>query len=141
VSNVRKAKAVGLGAAVVLALAPGCGHPREQALVDQFFSASRLRDKTAAQTVSTVFFDPKDQGLVRDFTIDSVGAEEQDESGGVTTKSVRLSASVESPEGLTSKKTIFVTMQRRPGAAWMITGVMVAVPAPPPSRDPSAPPR
>jgi len=140
VSNAGKAKAVRLGAAAVLALSvAACGHPREQALVDQFFTASRLRDKTAAQTVSTVFFDPKDQGLVRDFTIDSVGAEE--ESGGVATKSVRLSASVESPEGLTSKKTIYVTMQRRQGAAWLITGVMVAVPAPPPSRDPSAPPR
>ena len=139
-SNAGKAKAVRLGAAAVLALSvAACGHPREQALVDQFFTASRLRDKTAAQTVSTVFFDPKDQGLVRDFTIDSVGAEE--ESGGVATKSVRLSASVESPEGLTSKKTIYVTMQRRQGAAWLITGVMVAVPAPPPSRDPSAPPR
>ena len=58
------------GAAVVLALTiAACGHPREQALVDQFFSASRVRDKTAAQTVSTVFFDPKDQGVVRDFTI------------------------------------------------------------------------
>ena len=107
--------------------------------MDQFFSASRLRDKTAAQTVSTVFFDPKDQGLVRDFTIDSVGAEE--ESGGVASKGVRLSATVESEDGVKAKKTIFVTMQRRPGAAWMITGVMVAVPAPPPSRDPSAPPR
>ena len=139
-SNAGKAKAVRLGAAAVLALSvAACGHPREQALVDQFFTASRLRDKTAAQTVSTVFFDPKDQGLVRDFTIDSVGAEE--ESGGVATKSVRLSASVESPEGLRSKKTIYVTMQRRQGAAWLITGVMVAVPAPPPSRDPSAPPR
>jgi len=140
VSKVRKGKAVWLAAAAVLGLtAAACGHPREQALVDQFFTASRLRDKTAAQTVSTVFFDPKDQGLVRDFTIDSVGAEE--ESGGVATKSVRLSASVESPEGLRSKKTIYVTMQRRQGAAWLITGVMVAVPAPPPSRDPSAPPR
>ena len=139
-SKVRKGKAVWLAAAAVLGLiAAACGHPREQALVDQFFTASRLRDKTAAQTVSTVFFDPKDQGLVRDFTIDSVGAEE--ESGGVATKSVRLSASVESPEGLRSKKTIYVTMQRRQGAAWLITGVMVAVPAPPPSRDPSAPPR
>ena len=129
-----------VAAAATLAFAAvTCGHPKEQALVDQFFSASRLGDKTAAQTVSTVFFDPRDQGLVRDFTIDNVGAEE--ESGGVATKSVRLSASVESPEGVTAKKTIFVTMQRRAGAAWMITGVMVAVPAPPPSRDPSAPPR
>ena len=136
----REARRVVAAAALAL-VAAACGHPREQALVDQFFTASRLRDKTAAQTVSTVFFDPKDQGMVRDFTIDSVGAEEQGEGGGVTTKSVRLSASVESPEGVTAKKTIFVTMQRQPGAAWMITGVMVAVPAPPPSRDPSAPPR
>ena len=128
-----------LGAAVVLFLVAACGHPREQALIDQFFSASRLRDKTAAQTVSTVFFDPQDQGLVRDFTIDSVSAEE--ETGGVASKGVRLSATVESQDGVKAKKTIFVTMQRRPGAAWMITGVMVAVPAPPPSRDPSAPPR
>ena len=129
-----------LGAAVVLTLtAAGCGHPREQALVDQFFSASRLRDKTAAQSVSTVFFDPRDQGLVRDFTIKSVTPEE--ESGGVASKNVTLSASVESLDGVTSQKTIFVTMQKKPGAAWMITGVMVAVPAPPPSRDPSAPPR
>lgn len=129
-----------LGAAVVLTLTiAACGHPGEQALVDQFFSASRLRDKTAAQTVATVFFDPKDQGIVRDFTIKSVTPGE--ESGGVASKNVTLTASVESPEGATSQKTIFVTMQRRPGAAWMITGVMVAVPAPPPSRDPSAPPR
>lgn len=129
-------------ASIVLAVAlaaAGCGHRKEQAIVDQFFSASRLRDKTAAQTVSTVFFDPADQGLVRNFKIDNVGPEE--ESGGVATKSVRLSASVESPQGVTAQKTIFVTMQRQPGAAWMITGVMVAVPAPPPSRDPSAPPR
>lgn len=129
-------------ASIVLAVAlaaAACGHRKEQAIVDQFFSASRLRDKTAAQTVSTVFFDPADQGLVRDFKIDNVGPEE--ESGGVATKSVRLSASVESPQGVTAQKTIFVTMQRQPGAAWMITGVMVAVPAPPPSRDPSAPPR
>jgi hypothetical protein len=101
-----------------------CGHPAEKALVDQFFSASRLRDRTAAQSVSTVFFDPKDQGLVRQFTIKSVTPEE--ESGGVASKNVTLNASVESLDGVRSQKTIFVTMQRRPGAAWMITGVTVA---------------
>jgi len=128
-----------LAAAALVVAAAACGHRREQALIDRFFSASRLGDKTAAQTMSTVVFDPADQGLVRDFTIDSVSAEE--ESGGVASKGVRLSATVESQDGLKAKKTIFVTMQRRPGAEWMITGVMVAVPAPPPSRDPSAPPR
>jgi hypothetical protein len=123
----------------LLAALTACGHRAESALVDRFFSASRLGDKTAAQAVATVFFDPKDQGLVRQFTIKDVTAEEV--TGGVSSKNVTLDASVESPGGVQSQKTIFVTMQRRPGAAWMITGVMVAVPAPPPSRDPSAPPR
>jgi hypothetical protein len=131
-----RALATVLAAAAAVA---ACGHPREKKLVEQFFAASRLRDRTAAQSVSTVFFDPKDHGLVRDFTVESVTPEEQ--SGGVASKNVTLSASVESLDGVTSHKTIFVTMQQKPGAAWMITGVMVAVPAPPPSRDPSAPPR
>ena len=127
-------------ALIVLALAAAaCGHPREKALLDQFFSASRLSDKTAAQAVSTVFVDPKEQGLVREFSIKNVTPEE--ERDGVASKNVTLDASVETLDGLTSRKTIFVTMQKRSGAAWMITGVMMAVPAPPPSRDPSAPPR
>jgi hypothetical protein len=128
-----------LAAIALVTALPGCGHRAEKALVDQFFSASRLGDKTAAQSVSTVFFDPKEQGLVRQFTIRGVTPEEV--SGGVASKNVTLNASVESPDGAQAQKTIFVTMQRKPGAAWMITGVMVAVPAPPPSRDPSAPPR
>lgn len=126
-------------ALTLLAASAACGHPAEKALVERFFSASRLGDKTEAQAVSTVFFDPKDQGLVRQFSIKDVTPEEV--SGGVASKNITLSASVESPDGVQSQKTIFVTMQRKPGAAWMITGVMVAVPAPPPSRDPSAPPR
>jgi hypothetical protein len=126
-------------AAALLTTLIACGHRAEKALVDRFFSASRLGDKGAAQSVSTVFFDPGDQGLVRQFTIKGVTPEEV--IGGVASKNVTLSASIESPDGVQSEKTIFVTMQRRPGAAWMITGVMVAVPAPPPSRDPSAPPR
>jgi hypothetical protein len=129
-----------LSAAIVLVTAlAACGHRAEKALVDQFFSASRLGDRTAAQSVSTVFFDPREQGLVRQFTIKGVTPEEV--SGGVASKNVTLNASIESPDGAQAQKTIFVTMQRKPGAAWMITGVMVAVPAPPPSRDPSAPPR
>jgi hypothetical protein len=128
-----------LFAAIALVTSLACGHRAEKALVDQFFAASRLGDKTAAQSVSTVFFDPKEQGLVRQFTIKGVTPEEV--SGGVASKNVTLNASVETPDGAQAQKTIFVTMQRKPGAAWMITGVMVAVPAPPPSRDPSAPPR
>ena len=121
-----------LGGVFATALLAACGHPAEKALVDQFFSASRLRDRTATQSIATVFFDPKEQGLVRQFTIKSVTPEE--ESGGIVSKNVTINASVESLVGVTSEKTIFVTMQRRPNAAWMITGVTVAAagPSPPP---------
>ena len=110
-----------------------CGHAAEKALVEQFFSASRLRDRTGAQSIATVFFDPKEQGLVRQFTIKSVAPDE--ESGGVVSKNVTISASVESLDGVRTDKTIFVTMQRQPNAAWMITGVTV------PAAAPSHPPR
>ena len=80
-----------------------------------------------------MFLDPKDAGLVRQFTISSVTPEE--ESGGVVSKNVTIRASVESLEGVKAEKTIFVTMQRRADAAWMITGVTVA------AADPSRLPR
>ena len=121
-----------IGVLLALAILTACGHPAERALVDQFFSASRLRDRTAAQSIATVFFDPKDQGLVREFTITNVTPEE--EGGGVVSKNVTIRASVESLDGVTAPKTIFVTMQRRPNAAWLITGVTVA------AADPSRPP-
>jgi hypothetical protein len=105
-----------------------CGHAAEKALVEQFFSASRLRDRTGAQSIATVFFDPKEQGLVRQFTIKSVAPEE--ESGGVVSKNVTISATVESLDGVKADKMIFVTMQRRPNAVWIITGVTVAAAAP-----------
>jgi hypothetical protein len=120
------------GALLAAAMLAACGHPAERALVDQFFSASRVRDRTAAQAVATVFFDPKDQGLVRQFAITHVTPEE--ESAGVVSKNVTIRASVESLDGVKSDKTIFVTMQRRPNAAWLITGVTVA------AVDPSRPP-
>ena len=122
-----------IGVLLVLVTLAACGHPAERALVDQFFSVSRLRDRTASQSIATVFFDPKDQGLVRAFTIKNVTPEE--ESGGVVSKNVTLRASVESLDGVKAEKTIFVTMQRRPNAAWLITGVTVA------AADPSRPPR
>ena len=109
-----------------------CGHASEKALVDQFFSKSRLRDRTGVQSLATVFFDPKDQGLVREYTITNVTPEER--SGGLTSKNVTLHATLESLAGVTSDKTIFITMQRRADAGWMITGVTVAsaAPSPPP---------
>jgi len=113
-----------LGALVVAAAAVACGHRSERVLVDRFFTASRQHDKTAAQAVATVFFDPGEQGLVRDYAIRNVTPEE--ESGGVVSKTVTLTAAVEGADGLVGRKTIVVTMQRRQGAAWKITGVAVS---------------
>jgi hypothetical protein len=113
-----------IGVLLAMAGLVACGHASEKALLDEFFSASRLRDRTAAQSIATVFFDPKDQGLVRRFTITRVTPEEQ--SGGLRSKNVTIRASVESLAGAASDKTIFVTMQRRGDAGWMITGVTVA---------------
>lgn len=122
-----------LGMLLAMAGLVACGHASEKALIDQFFSNARLRDRTAVQSIATVFFDPKDHGLVRQFAVTNVTPEEQ--SGGLTSKNVTIRASVESLAGVTSDKTIFITMQRRPDAGWMITGVTVALAAP------SRPPR
>jgi hypothetical protein len=116
---------IGLLAMATLA---ACGHAAEKALLDQFFSASRLRDRTAAQSIATVFFDPKDQGLVRQFVIRKVASEEQ--SGGVVSKNITIDAWLESLAGVKTEKTIVVTIERRPGGGWMITGLAVAEAAP-----------
>jgi hypothetical protein len=62
-----------LSAALLVALA--CGS--EQALVGQFFSASRLRDNTSLDNLATVMFDPRTQGTVTSFTVQTVAPEQR----------------------------------------------------------------
>lgn len=96
-------------AALVLS---GCGR-QERSVVDEFFAASRLRDKTALQNVATVIFEPHTQGIVESFEITKVSPEE---SG---TKIVTVSAQVKLPAGQMVQKTILLTLSRG-----MITGFM-----------------
>jgi len=49
-------------AVLALVALSACSGAREHALLDQFFSASRLRDLTALQNVATVVFEPREQG-------------------------------------------------------------------------------
>lgn len=106
----------------------GCAVPAEQPMLEQFFAASRLRDKTALQAFSTVTFEPRDQGIVRTFSIARVSDEQR--SGATVSKEVTLTAPVELPDGRSVQKTLIVTMQRvmptgtgaGPGP-WIITGV------------------
>jgi hypothetical protein len=55
-----------------------CGStPVEQQLLTQFFRAARVRDNTTMAGMSAVNFDPRTEGSVQDFTIDSIGAQQR----------------------------------------------------------------
>src|SRR5207248_1357939 len=53
--------------AVLVALLSACGVRPERSILDEFFAASRLRDKTALAKFSTVTFEPLEQGIVVDY--------------------------------------------------------------------------
>ena len=113
----------------------GCA-PAEQSLLEQFFGASRLRDTTALQGVSTITFEPLQQGIVRTFEITGVTPERAD--GLMVAKDITVVAPVILPDGRTVRKTLVVTMQRNNGGTshrWMVTGVRDA--AAPPHAPPS----
>ena len=108
-----------MASAVTLA---GCAAP-EQSLLEQFFGASRLRDTTALQAVSTVTFEPLQQGIVRTFHISGVTPERVD--GQTVTKDASVEASVILPDGQTVQKTLVVTLQHARGenaGPWIVTG-------------------
>jgi hypothetical protein len=60
----------------VIALgAVGCSGPPEQAVLEQFFAAARLRDNTALAGFATVTFEPHVDGIVTEFDVTHVSAE------------------------------------------------------------------
>jgi hypothetical protein len=62
---------------LALLLFAACGStPIEQTLLTQFFRAARVRDNTTLASMSAVNFDPRTEGAVQDFTIDSIGAQQ-----------------------------------------------------------------
>jgi hypothetical protein len=113
-------------------LQPGCAAP-EQALLDEFFGASRLRDRTALQRMSTTIFEPLEQGIVRTFQVTDVTAERL--IGDVAAKDVTLDALVAAPDGRMVQKTLVVTLERKQGddaGRWIVTAVKEgAAPGPP----------
>jgi hypothetical protein len=64
--------------AVVVALtAVNCSTASERALLDQFFVASRLRDRTALARFATVVFEPLTDGIVAEFIVQVVTPERE----------------------------------------------------------------
>jgi len=98
------------------AVAIACSVPQERSVLDRFFSASRLRDKTALSNFATVVFEPLEQGIIIDFEIIRVSAEIDD------AKTVTISAPVKRPDGQVVEKTLDVTLERRAGR-WIVTHV------------------
>lgn len=53
----------------------GCSRPPEQQFLTQYFRASRGRDNTTVGRMSAVELDPRTQGSVEDFSIESISEE------------------------------------------------------------------
>jgi len=53
----------------------GCSRPPEQQFLTQFFRAARARDNTTVGRMSAVEIDPRTQGSVESFSIETIGAE------------------------------------------------------------------
>jgi hypothetical protein len=103
-------------------LASACAGP-ERPLLDEFFSASRLRDRTALQKISTTIFEPRERGIVRRFEILKV---EASPGSGRERKTVTISAPVATPDGKTVQKTLDVALERDGSGRWLVTAVTEA---------------
>ncbi len=114
---------VGLGAGA-------CGHPAEHAALDRFFAASRLRDRTALQSMATVVFEPAQQGIVREFAITRVTSAGR--IGNTARENVTVSAPVQLPDGTVAPRTLLITIERGGDGPWTVTGLTVTGPAPSP---------
>jgi hypothetical protein len=121
-----------IAAWLAVVLLAGCSARPEQAILNQFFAASRLGDDTSLRTVSTVSFDPRTHGTVTAFDVAIVTPRPRTGTGegGPTTEDVTVTATVRLPGGQIARETFVVTMQRAllkdSGEAtgrWMITAI------------------
>ena len=69
-----------LGSALLL-IAACTSPPVEQQLLTTFFRAARVRDNTTLASISAVNLDPRTDGSVQDFKIDSIGAQQHRKLG------------------------------------------------------------
>src|SRR4051794_40112821 len=58
-----------------LVFAVGCSRPPEQQFLTQFFRAAKGRDNTTVGRMSAVQIDPRTQGTVESFSIESISPE------------------------------------------------------------------
>ena len=107
-----------LCSALTACLASGTDHQ----LLDRFFAASRLRDRTALARLATVVFEPARDGIVDDFSVVRTTAINADQRQLTVRVTVR-------PFGhSTTERTLLITTTRREAAGlktatspWVIT--------------------
>lgn len=101
-------------ASVVLAcLLAGCGVlSLEEQVLQRFFEASRLYDRAALEKVATIVFNPAVDGIVQDFTVESVAAADG-------RRVVQVDAQVRRRTGAAVERLV-VTLERRDGR-WLVT--------------------
>jgi hypothetical protein len=106
---------------VMLALAGfiSCTPPAEYPLLEQFFLASRMRDLTALHNIATVVFEPRDQGVVTEFTITNV---DRRRVNGHESKEVTVQAPVRALTGAVMRKRLLLTVEPVDGR-WKVTSV------------------
>ena len=129
-----------LAFALTATTAGGCSRP-EGPILRQFFSASSLRDNTALDNFALVRFDPRTDGTVTTFRIDSVSpgrtrpldvkslaadtalvrlsvddprnpAEAAGSDGELVSRQVTIAAQVRRPSGQTAHEVLTITMER-----------------------------
>lgn len=66
---------VTLAVSLSILAAVACSSAPEQPILSEFFTASRLRDKSSLGTFATTIFEPRTDGSVMSFSIASVGPE------------------------------------------------------------------
>ena len=101
-------------------LASGSDHQ----LLDRFFAASRLRDRTALARLATVVFEPARDGIVTDFSVlrtTTINTDQRQLTVRVTVRPFR---------GSPAERTVLVTTTRRAAAGlesatspWVITAL------------------
>jgi len=99
-----------------------CSTSAERPLLESFFSAARLRDRTALADVATTAFEPRERGTVLSFDVAAV------RRIGPDGKDVTVSARLRLPDGETTDRALVVSEQLI-GGKWMVTAVKDA-PAP-----------
>ena len=102
-----------------VALCGACAGAAEHAVLERFFTASRLRDFTALESVSTVMFEPRQDGTVLAFDIARITPT------GADVEEVLVNATVHLPSGRTEPRPLVVTL-RRVQNRWMVASVRVS---------------